>query len=192
MGTSSKLLGSHRGLKICCGVTTLLLIIIAATFAILYLTIFKPKEPEISTQSATLENFSVMVFPSIDFNATLRIVVGVNNRNYGSFKFENSTSYISYRENVIAEAPIEADTVPARGKLNITTTVVLLAGKIVAMPDFKTDYDNGVFNFSSQSTLHGKVKVMKMIKLIDSRFDKSQFMYTLDYFDKSQFMYTLD
>ena len=60
-------------------------------------------------------------------NVSLGLVVTVDNPNYGGFKYKNNTVYINYRGNLVAEAPIENDLIPARAKHNISTTVIIFA-----------------------------------------------------------------
>ena len=62
---------------------------------------------------------------------SLGTVLAIKNPNYGSFKYKNPTSYVTYHGEVVGEAPIEQRYVPARHKLNITTSVELKAGKFI-------------------------------------------------------------
>ena len=111
---------SRKGLKICCGVTAILLITFIVVMVILYFTILKPKNPEITSQPVVLEHFELMVLPALKLNVSLGIVVTVTNRNYGGFEYQNSTAYVTYRGDVVAEAPIQADTIPTRREHNIS------------------------------------------------------------------------
>ncbi|KAK9267495.1 hypothetical protein L1049_009923 [Liquidambar formosana] len=155
---------SRRGLKICCGVTAILFIIILVVVIVLSLTIFKPKQPKITTQSVTLEHAKLVIFPVVKLNVTLGIALTIDNRNYGGFKYEDSTSYVSYRGTVVAEAPIEHDRIPARGKLNVSTSVEIVGDKLILDPQFKQDCDSGIVNFTSSTILHGKVILLNFWK----------------------------
>uniref|UniRef100_A0A2N9IPJ0 COBRA C-terminal domain-containing protein n=1 Tax=Fagus sylvatica TaxID=28930 RepID=A0A2N9IPJ0_FAGSY len=84
------------------------------------------------------------------------MLVTVNNRNYGSFKYQNNTTYVRYHEEIVAEAPIEADTILARREHNISTTVNVLADKLITNPNFRGDFAAGVLNVTSETDLHGK------------------------------------
>lgn len=152
---------SRKGLKICCGITALIILILIVVAVVLYFTIFKPKQPKITTQSVTLENFKYFPFPFF-LNATFGLVVSIDNPNYGSYTYQNSTTYVTYRGINVAEASIENDTIPARGKHDIETTVVVQVDKIVADP---SDIFTQNFNFSSSTTLHGKATVLKFLKI---------------------------
>ncbi|XP_058220357.1 uncharacterized protein LOC131330697 [Rhododendron vialii] len=112
---------SRKGLKICCGTTFVLLIVLAIVCVTLYFTMFKPKKPQVTAHPVSLENIEVQIFPAFSLNVTIGLVFTINNRNYGSFKYQNSTCYIDYHGTNIAEVPIEGGTVPARRKFNLST-----------------------------------------------------------------------
>lgn len=156
----------RRSLKICCGVTTIFLITSLVVLVVLFLTVLKPKDPKIVAQPVTMEGFKLEVFPVLEVNISLGILVTVDNRNYGSFKYENSTAYVTYRGDVVAEAPIEDDTIPARGKHNISSSVNLMGDKLVKNVNFLGDaIVTGILNFTSTTTLHGKASLFKLFKM---------------------------
>ncbi|KAI4312015.1 hypothetical protein MLD38_036873 [Melastoma candidum] len=159
-------------LKFCCIATFVLLLIMAATFVALYFTILKPKKPEMVMQPVALKGYRLTsIFPPI-LNMKLGVTVTVNNHNYGSFKYENGTTYIKYRETVVAEALIKGDTLPARGKLNVSTTVNLSADRMASNQYFITDCHSGWLNLTSTTTLHGEVKVLKLFKMKATTYSK--------------------
>lgn len=155
---------SRRGLKICCGVTALIIIILLVVAIILFFTVFKPKQPDISIQSVTLQTIRFFPLPFF-LNVTLGITVLVDNPNYGSFKYKDSTTYVTYHGTDIAEAPIEHDTIPARGTHDISTDVVIEGEKLIFSPSFPNDSLAGVFNFTTTTTLHGKATALKILKM---------------------------
>ncbi|CAL5344556.1 unnamed protein product [Camellia sinensis] len=154
---------SRRGLKLCCIITTLVVFIVVVVFVILFFTILKPKQAKVITQSVTLEHIKWVPLP-FHLNVTLGVTVTVENPNHGSFKFQNSTAYATYRGVEAASAPIEADTIPARANHDISTTVLVVADKLVSNPDFGADLASGCINFTTSVTLHGKVTALKFLK----------------------------
>ena len=66
----------------------------------------------------TLEYIKNLPLPFL-LNVTMGITVTINNPNYGSFKYGNSTMSVTYHRDLVAEAPIEVDKIPARGKHDI-------------------------------------------------------------------------
>ncbi|PWA95426.1 late embryogenesis abundant protein, LEA-14 [Artemisia annua] len=154
-----------RPLQICCVVTLLLLIIITVTAVTLYFTVFKPKQPKITTQSVTLDSFSTNLFDLRDTNVTLGIMVTIDNPNYGGFKYGNSTTYVTYHGSLVAEAPIMEATIPARGRHDVGTTVLVIGKSLLTNPSFSRDQGNDTYNFTSSSTIEGKAIVMKLFKM---------------------------
>ncbi|KAD3336694.1 hypothetical protein R6Q59_028214 [Mikania micrantha] len=155
---------SRRPMMICCVATAVILIIIIVTAITLYFTIFKPKQPEITTQSVTLESFSTNVFDVEDTNVTLGITITIKNPNYGGFKYENSTSYVTYHGDVVAMAPVTADTIPSRGQHNVGATVLVIGKSLISNPNFLKDLATNTLNFTSTTTLKGKAIVLKLFK----------------------------
>ncbi|KAK6123993.1 hypothetical protein DH2020_042276 [Rehmannia glutinosa] len=153
-----------RSLKICGIATIILIVILIAVILILFFTILKPKQPKITTQQVTFEGFRLFLNP-FHLEFTLGLVVTVNNPNYGSFKYDNTTAYITYRGTPATEAPIEKDTIPARGKHDISTEVVVDVDNLVSNPYYAADYATGCLNFTSLTTFHGKAKVLRFLKL---------------------------
>lgn len=155
---------SRRGLKICCGVTALIIVILVVVAIILFFTVFKPKQPDITLRSVTLQNLKFFPFPFL-LNVSLAITVRVDNPNYGSFKYKDSTTYVTYHGTDIAEGPIESDTIPARGKHDISTIVEIEGDKMVLNPSFGGDFAAGIYNFTASTTLHGKATALKILKI---------------------------
>ncbi|KAK6149787.1 hypothetical protein DH2020_017312 [Rehmannia glutinosa] len=81
------------------------------------------------------------------------------------FRYDNTTAYITYRGTPATEAPIEKDTIPARGKHDISTEVVVDVDNLVSNPYYAADYATGCLNFTSLTTFHGKAKVLRFLKL---------------------------
>ncbi|KAK4284410.1 hypothetical protein QN277_001248 [Acacia crassicarpa] len=157
-----------RGQKICCGVTAIVVILLLVTSVILFLTVLKPKNPIIIIQPVKLERFdSAVSFPDLEFelNLTLGVVATVKNPNHASFTYQNSTATLSYRGNLVGEAPVNGDTVPDHGELNVSTPLVVhLADKLLNGGNIVQDFNNGVVNFISATTLQGRVKILKIFK----------------------------
>lgn len=77
---------------------------------------------------------------------------------------ESSTAYISYRGTGVAGAPTQRDYIPARARHSISTSVTVFANELVKVPGFGIDLLSGVVKFTSSTTLHGYVKVLKILK----------------------------
>ncbi|XP_054786912.1 late embryogenesis abundant protein At1g64065-like [Prosopis cineraria] len=153
-----------RGQKICCAVTTIVIILLLVTLVVLFLTVFKPKDPIIIIQPVKLERLDSVFFPVIELNVTLGIVATVKNRNHGSFTYQDSTASVNYRGNLVGEAPINGDTVPDHGELNVRTSLTLQVDELLKNKNFLDDFNSGVVNLTSSNTLQGEVKILKLFK----------------------------
>lgn len=160
-----------KGLKICCGVTIILIILLLVTFVVLFFTVFKPKEPIIIFQPVKVVGFESIVWPVFELNVSLGIVATVKNRNHGSFSYEDSKTTVDYRGNLVGEGPIHGDTIPELGELNMSTIVTIFADKLAKDQNFLDDFKSGVLNFTSSSTLHGKVRILRLFKMKATSFN---------------------
>ncbi|KAF9688298.1 hypothetical protein SADUNF_Sadunf02G0183000 [Salix dunnii] len=156
-----------RGFKICCSVTTIFTIVLVVIFTTLAFTVFKPNNPNvIATLLVSRTSIQFGGSPNVTtLNVTLGMVITIDNPNYGSFKFTNSAAYVKFHGVIVGEVPIQADLIPAHSKVNITTSVDLMADELIKNPYFLQDLTAGRFNFVSTSSLHGKVEVIKILKL---------------------------
>lgn len=80
----------------------------------------------------------------------------------------------------MAEVPIPKQAVSSRGMINITTPGNFDIEKMVASSSFFNDVVVRSFNFTSGVTLHGKVKVIKILKLRAISISTCNISYFLD------------
>ncbi|XP_027343346.1 uncharacterized protein LOC113855914 [Abrus precatorius] len=156
---------ASRGLKTCLAVSLLFLIIFTIVIVTLFLTIFKPKDPDVNVHPLGLEHIQFSLLLNLTMNVSLGMMITIENPNYGSFEYTNSTGYINFHDTVVACVPMEAALVPARSVINVNTTADFMVGKLVLDPNFWPDAFTGTLNFTSTATLHGKARVLKIIKL---------------------------
>ncbi|XP_041003957.1 uncharacterized protein LOC121249315 [Juglans microcarpa x Juglans regia] len=172
---------SRRGLKICCAVTAIFLVLIAAVLVALSFTMLKPRDPRISLHLEGLQNIDLLMLMNTTANVTLGTVFTVENRNYASFRYKNSTAYVDFHGDLVGEALIGERNVPARGKLNVTTSVTLMTGNLVMNPHFFADLGSGSLNLTSTATLVGKTSLLKIFKkhaTVYNRCNISVFVFT--------------
>ncbi|RYQ83126.1 hypothetical protein Ahy_B10g101749 [Arachis hypogaea] len=153
-----------KRMKICCGATAAIVILLVVILVILIFTVFKQKDPTVTLQSVKVKEASLVTFPIEAINVSLGILLTVENPNYGSFSYHNSTAYLNYRGKLLATAPLHEDTLPARGSLNISTTLNFYADDLMKLLDLVADFVEGVINFTSTTTLEGRVKVLNLFK----------------------------
>ncbi|GAB4826628.1 hypothetical protein Ancab_033523 [Ancistrocladus abbreviatus] len=153
---------TKKGLKICSGIIALVIFTLVLVLVVLCLTVLRPKEPEIIAQMVNLRALNWEASPKSSLNLSLLITIIVHNPNHGSFRYKNSTAYVRYREKVVAQALIPEDVVPSGRKHNVSTTVEVDGERLKPDADFSSDLFSGCFNFSSSTTLHGKVSLLKL------------------------------
>ncbi|XP_042028479.1 uncharacterized protein LOC121775466 [Salvia splendens] len=152
-----------RSLKICGIVTIVVIVSFIVTVLILWFALLKPKNPKITMQQVTLKHLSFGF--DFEINVTLGMLVTVNNPNHASFRYENTTAFVSYRGSPVAEAPVQEDTIPARRSHDIRTDLFVDGDRVVANPGFMEDLAARRFNFTSSTTLHGRAKVLNLFKI---------------------------
>ncbi|XP_073004942.1 uncharacterized protein [Typha latifolia] len=155
---------SKKGIKICCTVTGILIILLVAILVILYYTVFKPTTPEIVTSLVNVEYVDFRLLP-LAFNLTLGVEIVVKNRNFAGFEYGGSTTTVSYHGNYVGFAPMEAGMIHARRTETIHTSVQILASKVAASRFFPFDLASGGLNFTSSSSFGGKVIIVGLFKL---------------------------
>ncbi|KAF4394425.1 uncharacterized protein LOC115700261 [Cannabis sativa] len=176
-GTSRR--SGSRCLIICCMAAVASILITGAVFTALCLTVFKPREAEISTHFEDINNsFS----PNItSLNVSIDVIITIDNRkNYGSFKFNNAIAYVYYHGDVVAEAQIQHNLVPARGKVNMTSSADFMMGKLISNPNFVDDVVSGSLHLTSTSSLHGKVILFKILRMHATTFSSCNISFNIN------------
>ncbi|KAL2331825.1 hypothetical protein Fmac_019406 [Flemingia macrophylla] len=158
---------ASRVLKTCVATFVVVLIIVIVVLVTLSVTVLKPKNPNISVYPVGLEHFdySIISNASIKSTVSLGMIVNLKNPNYGSFEHKSFVSYVKFHDTVVAEVPMEAQTIPPRSQMNVTTHLDLMVGKLVHDPNFFSDVVSGDLNFTSAFSLKGKASVLKIFKL---------------------------
>ncbi|KAK7405888.1 hypothetical protein VNO78_07500 [Psophocarpus tetragonolobus] len=149
-----------KGLKFWCVVTFIVVITLLLVLVVLFFTLLKAKDPNIILDSVKVEGFK-FEFPTMELNVSLGIVVTVVNPNHGSFTYDKTTAYVYYGGTLVAEAPLHEDTIPARKHHNISMSMTVFAD-VTKFKDLPSDYVRGVINFTSTTTLFGKVKLLDL------------------------------
>uniref|UniRef100_A0A5B7BQ05 Late embryogenesis abundant protein LEA-2 subgroup domain-containing protein n=1 Tax=Davidia involucrata TaxID=16924 RepID=A0A5B7BQ05_DAVIN len=129
-----------------------------AIITLFALTVMKVKTPKFRVRSATIENFDIPTTSNPSFNITMNAELGVKNTNFGHYKFDNSTITFLYMGTPVGSANILKARAKARSTKKFNVTVELRSGEL------GNDFNSGVLPLTSQSTLRGKVELMKVMK----------------------------
>ncbi|KAA8539984.1 hypothetical protein F0562_026676 [Nyssa sinensis] len=121
------------------------------------LTVMKIKTPKFRVRSATIAPF---VDPTSNgpFNITMNAELGVKNTNFGHYKFDSSNITFFSMGTPIGNAFIPNARARARSTKKFNVTIEL------TLPN-----SSGVVPLTSQSTLRGKVELMKNICILFER-----------------------
>ena len=77
----------------------------------------------------------------------------------------------------MSEVPIVHNLIPARSKVNITTSADLIVDRMISNPDFLVDVETGCLRLTSEATLHGKVRVVKILKFRATAYSTCYFSF---------------
>ncbi|KAL4620162.1 hypothetical protein ACB092_06G133800 [Castanea dentata] len=148
--------------KLCCGVTSIFIVIIVIVILTLAFTIFKPRDPIITLYPGS--NIEVTSFLNPTKNITLDSIITIENPNYGVFRYKNTTSSVTFRGKVVGEAPIMDIYVPPHKKRNMTSPVAIMPVRLIQDPHFWIDVAAGTLNLTSTVLMSGKVIAMNIFK----------------------------
>ncbi|KAK4350898.1 hypothetical protein RND71_030211 [Anisodus tanguticus] len=125
-----------------------------------YAALFTPK---FRVRSATFENMISKNAENASFNMTMNTELGVNNANFGPYKYRNSTVYFYFNGVSIGEAFV------SQGKTRFKSTkkfnlLVNLSTKDLLAKDsqLRNDLSSGTLILTSKSKLEGKVELMEI------------------------------
>jgi len=152
---------ANKCFKICLLVSIILLIIFAIVI-ILVFTLFEAKNPVVHLYPIDLDKVDFQ--PGVTI-VPLSMIISVMNPNYGIYVTENTTSFVSYQKTVVAMVPVGPQTLPGHATTNVSVTANLMSHKLMTNENFLADVGDGTFNMTAKATFHGKVHVMKIVKI---------------------------
>ncbi|XP_062026958.1 late embryogenesis abundant protein At1g64065-like [Rosa rugosa] len=153
------------GNKKCLAYVAIFIVFQIIVITIFALTVMKIKGPKVRFQTVTASNFNSGSSSSPSFSADLVTKFAVKNTNFGHFKYPNSTVSILYDGQVIGSADVPSQKAKARSTRRTDITISISSDKLTAGTTNLTSAINaGVVNLTSESTLKGKVELMKIIK----------------------------
>lgn len=172
---------TNRSLKICLFVSFIFLIIVATVIISLSLTIFKPKNPDVSLYPIGLKDLQFFQ-PNVTI-VPLGLIITIVNPNYGGFKTKNTTGFLNYHKTLVANVSIKTEFLPARSTTNVTAIAGLMTQNLISDADFLSDIEDGSFNLTANATLHGKVHMIKVFKLKATVYLSCDMFFNITSFD---------
>ncbi|XP_068664579.1 late embryogenesis abundant protein At1g64065-like [Aristolochia californica] len=159
---------SRKGLRrrrciLFCGCCVSTILILAILILVLALTVFKVKDPEIKLNSVYLDRLSLGTSSSLNFSVTADI--SVKNPNSASFKFGNSTTFLSYRGETVGEAKTPAGKAKARRTLRMNVTVDVRADRLLGNSgQLARDLISDTLPVNAYTKLGGRVNLLNVFK----------------------------
>ncbi|KAK7274295.1 hypothetical protein RIF29_15378 [Crotalaria pallida] len=149
-----------------CGCITATILLLSVVIIILSFTVFRVKDPKLTTNGITLTNLDLMLnnVPQVKLNMSLLIDLSIKNPNVAFFKLGNTTTTVYYRGVAVAEGRTLPGLVKARGTLRMNVTTDMVADRLVSSPDLVADVTKGEMNLSSYSVIPGRVNILSIVK----------------------------
>lgn len=138
-------------------------LIIVSIVIILVFTTFEAKNPVVHLYPVDLDKVEFFT-PGVTI-VNLTMIISVMNPNYGIYKTENTTGFVSYQKTVVAMVPVDEQTLPGHATTNVSVTAGLMSHKLMTNENFVADVGDGSFNMTTRTTFHGKVHLLKIIKI---------------------------
>lgn len=151
----------HRKYIQCCGCIAALMLIQSLVLLILIFTVLRIKDPKIKMNSVKIKGLD----SSNLNNITVTADVSVKNPNVAAFRFSNVTTTTVYYSGVeVGEGRNPAGVAPAKRTVRMNVTVELEVGKLLGVERLSSDLRNGELNFSSYTSVRGRVKILGVFK----------------------------
>ncbi|XP_010504211.1 PREDICTED: uncharacterized protein LOC104781289 [Camelina sativa] len=157
-----------RNCKICVCFSILLFLLICIIIIILAFTLFKPKRPVTTMDSISVERLRASVNPlllKVFLNLTLNVDLSLKNPNRVGFSYDSSSALLSYRGQLIGEAPLPASRIAPRKTHLLNLTLTLMADRLLSESELLSDVMAGVIPLNTFVKVSGKVSVLKIFKI---------------------------
>jgi hypothetical protein len=152
----------------CCACCVVTLMVVAIIILVLALTVFKTKDPKMNVKSVTLEGLSYGIDQAtlkLHLNVTVVSEMSIKNPNKAaSFKFGDSTAFISYRGSAVGQALIPAGKIKADKTADMKVRVTIFTDVLLSNSNLLPDGISGSVPISASTKLAGKVDLLHIIK----------------------------
>ncbi|KAG1365598.1 hypothetical protein COCNU_12G005980 [Cocos nucifera] len=161
----------HRHRRRCLilgGACLLLLLVLGVVALVLYLTLFKPRDPTMKLVSARVEGvFPRLSLPAvrIELNVTLELEVLVHNPNRAAFDYAEGHTVLYYHGAQVGDADLEPGRVPPRGDGHVQVRFTVEADRFATkFLSLIADVAAGEVPFDSSTEIPGRVTILGFIK----------------------------
>ncbi|KAL0724906.1 hypothetical protein Bca4012_039505 [Brassica carinata] len=161
--------GRKRNRKICICVTLLiLLLLIFKVLLVLSLTLFKPKNPTATVDSVVVDHLRTSVDVlnlKANLNLTLQAHLALKNPNRVGFSFGSTSALLSYKGQLVGEAPLPANRVGPQKTLHMNVKLTLMADRLLSESQVFSDVMSGSIPVNAFVKVAGRVSVFNVFKI---------------------------
>ncbi|KAJ1700862.1 hypothetical protein LUZ63_000641 [Rhynchospora breviuscula] len=150
--------------KITCCVLISITIVLIAILLFFGLFLFKKRNVEVISNSATLNNVSYSLNP-ITLNLVMTLNLGIRNPNYAGFDYQETNTTIFYHGTEAGISTMPAGGVKARSSKTIYNTVNMNGTAIMSSPYLLPELTSGKLPISTNTTMVGKIILFNTIKI---------------------------
>ncbi|XP_072971760.1 late embryogenesis abundant protein At1g64065-like [Typha angustifolia] len=172
---STQPLGRHRHRRrrfclCCCGCFVTTVVLVGLTFLILSLTLFKVKDPTLTTNSITITGFAVELGNDVtnrpfSANVTLLADISIKNPNVASFRFRDSDTDFYFQGETVGVAHVPEGKVGADRTARMNVSVDVLIDRAAAEPNVTESFVfGGDVELTSYTDIFGRVNAFGIYK----------------------------
>jgi len=147
---------------VCLLVTLAVLLALAITLLVLFLTVLKVRDPTTRLVSTRL------TFPalSVQLNVTLLLTVAVHNPNPASFAYDaGGHTDLTYRGAHVGEAAIDPGRIPSKGDGEVRLALTVQADRLAAdLAQLVADVESGSVAMEASTRIPGRVTILGIFK----------------------------
>ncbi|CAN6339404.1 unnamed protein product [Urochloa humidicola] len=150
---------------VCLLVTLAVLLALAITLLVLFLTVFKVRDPTTRLVSTRLAGVAPrLTFPamSLQLNVTLLLTVSVHNPNPASFTYDaGGHTDLTYRGAHVGDAEIDPGRIPSRGDGEVNLALTVQADRFAAdLAQLVADVESGSVAMEASTRIPGRVSIL--------------------------------
>jgi uncharacterized SAM-binding protein YcdF (DUF218 family) len=149
----------RRRRRCCCVICLLAALLLGVTLLVLFLTVFRVRDPTTRLVSSRVIGFSPG--PELQFNLTMLLTVGVHNPNRASFSYESGSAELRYRGVLVGVAGVDPGRIPSRGDSDMELVMTVLSGSFGdELAQLVRDMEAGAVPLDAAARVPGKVGLL--------------------------------
>ncbi|XP_021295511.1 uncharacterized protein LOC110425052 [Herrania umbratica] len=128
------------------------------------LTVMRIKTPSARLRSVTVQSLNYNASGVPHFNMRLIMEIAVKNKNFGHFRFDNTTANVTFGSVMVGDGEIVKSRARARKTKRMNVTVDVSSSAVSDEDGLRTQLSSGTLTLTGVARLRGKVTLMKLMK----------------------------